>query len=103
VNTTNRPVAEAMIWASVLTLEVSRRWHSEIRARLPEEVRVRYPPMRWGIAFRQRSEKILELLMKKLRKKRVDPEPVLELAPTLMARALDPNAGRERFRAEWWG
>jgi hypothetical protein len=33
----------------------------------------------------------------------VDPEPMLELARTLMARALDPNAGRERFRAEWWG
>ena len=59
--------------------------------------------MRWGIAFREQSGKILELLLMRLCKKRVDPEPLLELARTLMARALDPNAGRERFRAEWWG
>ncbi len=103
VNTTNRSVAEALIWASLLTLVVSRRLHSEIRSRLPEEVGVRYPPMRWGIAFREQSGKILELLMERLRRKYVDPEPMLELVRTLMARALDPNAGRERFRAEWWG
>jgi putative transposase len=103
VNTANRSVAEALIWASLLTLVVSRRLHSEIRSQLPEEVRVRYPPMRWGIAFREQSGKILEQLMDRLRRKHVDPGPMLELARTLMARALDPNAGRERFRAEWWG
>jgi putative transposase len=103
VNTTNRAVAEAMIWASLLTLIISRRLHSEIRSRLSEEVRARYPPIRWGIAFREQSGKILELLMERLERKHVDPEPMLELARTLMARALDPNAGRERFRAEWWG
>jgi putative transposase len=103
VNTTNRSVAEALIWASLLTLVVSRRLHSEIRSRLPEKARVRYPPMRWGIAFREQSGKILELLLERLRRKHVDPEPMLELARTLLARALDPNAGRERFRAEWWG
>ena len=103
VNTTNRSVAEALIWASLLTLVVSRRLHSEIRSRLKEEVRARYPPGRRGIAFREQSGKILELLMIQLRKKRVYPEPMLELARALMARALDPNAGRERFRANWWG
>jgi putative transposase len=103
VNTSNRSVAEAMIWASLLTLVVSRRLHSEIRSRLAEDVRVRYPPGRWGIAFREQSGKILELLMKKLRRRHVDPEPMLELARALMARAWDPNAGRERFRADWWG
>ena len=103
VNTSNRSVAEAMIWASLLTLVVSRRLHSEIRSRLAEDVRVRYPSGRWGIAFREQSGKILELLMKKLRRRHVDPEPMLELARALMARAWDPNAGRERFRADWWG
>jgi putative transposase len=103
VNTTNRSVAEAMIWASLLTLIVSRRLHSEVRSRLSEAVRARCPPIRWGIAFREQSGKILELLMERVEKKHVDPEPMLELARTLMARALDPNAGRERFRADWWG
>jgi IS4 transposase len=103
VNTTNRSVAEALIWASLLTLVVSRRLHSAVRERLPEKLRVRYPPMRWGIAFREQSGRILETLMARLHRKRVEPEPLLELARSLMARARDPNAGRERFRAGWWG
>ena len=103
VNTTNRSVAEALIWASLLTLVVSRRLHTSLRERIPEKLRVRYPPMRWGIAFREQSGRILTTLLDRLRRKRVEPEPLLELAKTLMARAMDPNAGRERFRAEWWG
>ncbi len=103
VNTTNRSVAEALIWASLLTLVVSRRLHSVVRERIPEPLRARYPPMRWGIAFREQSGKILETLLDRLHRKRVDPEPLLELARALMARAMDPNAGREKFRAEWWG
>ncbi len=103
VNTTNRSVAEALIWASLLTLVVSRRLHSAVRERIPEGLRARYPPMRWGIAFREQSGRILETLMQRLERKKVEPEPLLELAQTLMARALDPNAGRERFRTEWWG
>jgi putative transposase len=103
VNTTNRSVAEALIWASLLTLVVSRRLHSAVREGIPEKLRARYPPMRWGVAFREQSGKILETLMQRLKRKRVEPEPLLELARTLMARALDPNTGRERFRAEWWG
>jgi len=103
VNTTNQSVAEALIWASRLTLVVSRRLHSVVRAQIPEGMRARYPPLRWGIAFREQSGRILDTLLDRLHRKRVDPEPLLELARTLMARALDPNAGRERFRAEWWG
>ena len=92
VNTTNRSVAEALIWASLLTLVVSRRLHSAVRERIPEGLRARYPPMRWGIAFREQSGRILETLMQRLERKKVEPEPLLELAQTLMARALDPNA-----------
>ncbi len=103
VNTTNRHVAEALIWASLLTLVVSRRLYSEVRDQLPERERARYPPMRWGIAFREQSARIHETLLHRLHRKRVEPEPLLELARALMARALDPNAGREKFRAEWWG
>ena len=103
VNTTNRSVAEALIWASPLTLVVSRRLHLAVRERIPQPLRARYPPMRWGIAFREQSGRILETLLDRLHRKHVDPEPLLELARTLMARAMEPNAGRERFRAEWWG
>ncbi len=103
VNTKNRSVAEALIWASLLTLIVSRRLHTAVRERIPERLRVRYPPIRWGIAFREQSARILETILDRLKRKRVEPEPLLELARALLARALDPNAGRERFRAEWWG
>ena len=104
VNTTNRSVAEALIWASATDLGGQPTTpHGDPRERIPEKLRVRYPPMRWGIAFREQSGRILETLMDRLERKRVDPEPLLELARTLMARAIDPNAGRERFRAEWWG
>ncbi len=87
VNTTNRSVAEALIRASLLRLVVGRRRPSVIRSRLPGEVRVRSPPMRWGIASREQSGKILELLIERLRRKHGDPEPMLELARTLMASA----------------
>ncbi len=103
VDTTNRSVAEALFWASLLTLVASRRLHSAVRERIPEPLRARYPPMRLGIAFRGQSGRILETLLDRLHRKHVDPEPLLELARALIARAMDPNAGRERLRAEWWG
>ncbi|MGA7923340.1 MAG: IS4 family transposase, partial [Thermoplasmata archaeon] len=38
VNTTNQSVAEVLIWASLLTLVVSRRLHSAVREHLPEKL-----------------------------------------------------------------
>jgi hypothetical protein len=55
------------------------------------------------IAFRGQSGRIVNTLLDRMHRKRVEPEPWLELARTLMARAMDPNAGRERFRAAGWG
>lgn len=103
VNTKNRSVAEALIWASLLTLIVSRRTYNAMREPLAPAERARYSPGRWAIGFRTQSGKLLEVLMKKLGKEKVDAEPLLELAGALWARALDPMAGREKFRANWWG
>lgn len=103
VNTKNRSVAEAMIWASLLTLMVSRRTYNAMREGLSKEVRARYPPGRWGIAFREQSGRLLDVLMKHLGRERVDGEPLLELSRALWARALDPMAGRQKFRDQWWG
>ncbi len=102
VNTTNRYVAESLIWASILTLVVSRRLQSAVRERLPEELRERYTPIRWARTFREQSGRILDLLMDRLHRKRIAPEPILEIARALLARALDPHAGRQRFREEYW-
>lgn len=103
VNTKNRSVAEAMIWASLLTLLVSRRTYNAMREGLSGEERARYPPGRWAIAFREQSGRILDVVMKALGKEKVDGEPLLELSRALWARALDPMAGRKKFRDEWWG
>jgi len=102
VNTSNRHVAEALIWASILTMVVSRRLHTTVRERIKEEYRSRYTPIRWARAFREQSGRILDTLMDRLHRKRIPPEPLLEIARALMARAIDPNAGRTRFRAEYW-
>jgi putative transposase len=102
VNTSNRRVVESLIWASILTMIVSRRLHSTVRERIKEEYRARYTPIRWARGFREQSGRILDTLMDRLHRKRIDPEPLLEIARGLMARAIDPNAGRTRFRAEYW-
>ena len=102
VNTSNRYVAESLIWASILTMVVSRRLHTAVRERIKEEYRARYTPIRWARAFREQSGRILDTLMDRLHRKRIAPEPLLEIARALMARAIDPNAGRTRFRAEYW-
>ncbi len=102
VNTSNRYVAEAMIRSSILTMVVSRHLHSTVRERIKEEYRARYTPIRWARAFREQSGRILDTLMDRLHRKRIAPEPLLEIARALMARAIDPNAGRNRFRSEYW-
>lgn len=91
MNTTNTSVVEALIWALLLTLVVSRRLHSAVRARSSEPLRARNSPMRWGIPFREQSGRILETVLERLHRIHVDPEPLLELARTLMVRAMDPT------------
>ena len=103
VNTSKREVAEALLWASILTLVVSRRLHTAVRERIKQEYRARYTPIRWARAFREQSGRILDTLMDRLHRKRIAPEPLLEIARALLARAIDPNAGRRRFREEYWG
>lgn len=39
VNTANRHVVEALLWASILTMVVSRRLHTAVRERIKEEYR----------------------------------------------------------------
>jgi len=102
VNTSKREVVEALLWASLLTMVVSRRLHTAVRERIKPEYRTRYTPIRWARAFREQSGRILDTLMDRLHRKRVPPEPLLEIARALLARAIDPNAGRRRFREVYW-
>ena len=102
VRTKNRWVAEALIWTGWLSLIASRAAHSVALSALPEEWRVRYPSVRWSIAWRNVASGFLRHLLRSLGLERVEPEPLVELQMRLMARALDPNISRERFRRGWF-
>jgi IS4 transposase len=103
VATGNRYVAESLIWTSWLALLVSRRGHSVLLEHVPTEERFRYPPLRWSRVFRDESRGFLPPLLRRLKKRRVVPDPIDEMVGRLDVRARDPNITRERFRKGWYG
>jgi IS4 transposase len=102
VKTKNRRVAESLIWTAWLSLIASRAAHSVALSALPEEWRARYPPIMWSIAWRNVAPGFLRHLLQRLGLDPVDPEPLVQLQMRLMARGLDPNLSRERFRRGWF-
>ena len=103
VATSNRYIAESLIWTSWLALLVSRRGHNVLLAHVPPQERFRYPPLRWSRVFRGESAEFLPHLLRRLRKRKVIPDPIDELVGRLDVRARDPNITRERFREGWFG
>ena len=103
VATSNRYVAESLIWTSWLAVLVSRRGHSVLLEHVPPEERFRYPPLRWSRVFRDESRGFLTPLLQRLKKRRVVPDPIDEMVGRLDVRAGDPNITRERFREGWFG
>jgi len=103
VATSNRYIAESLIWTSWLALLVSRRAHNVLLAHVPPEERFRYPPLRWSRVFRDESSEFLPHLLRRVRKRKVIPDPIDELVGRLDVRARDPNITRERFREGWFG
>jgi putative transposase len=103
VATGNRCVAESLIWTSWLALLVSRRGHNVLLEHVAPEERFRYPPLRWSRVFRDESRGFLEPLLKRLKRRKVIPDPIDELVGRLDVRARDPNISRKRFRLGWFG
>ena len=103
VATSNRYVAESWIWTSWLAVLVSRRGHSVLLEHVPPEERFRYPPLRWSRVFRDESRGFLPPLLRRLKKRRVVPDPIDEMVGRLDVRSRDPNITRERFREGWFG
>jgi putative transposase len=101
--TTKVEVVEALIWSALLTLVASRRLHNLVRARQPPELRPRYPPIRWGKAFRRTAREILALLLDHLGLgARVDQRRYTRIVSVQLTRmALDPHVTRYRPRDEW--
>ena len=89
--TSNRYVAGSLIWTALLTLVASRRSHRVAREALPAEWRARYPPLRWSRTFRELAREFLPHLLARLRRERIAPEPIYELAGRVWVRAQNPN------------
>ena len=103
VATSNRYVAESLIWTSWLALLVSRRGHNVLLEHVPPEERFRYPPLRWSRMFRDEAREFLPHVLQRLRRRKVIPDSLDELLGRLDVRMRDPNITRERFRQGWFG
>jgi IS4 transposase len=98
--TTNAHVVEALIWSALLTLVVSRRLHTLVRARAPEELRPRYTQLRFAVNFRRGARHILSAMLYNLGLSK-DRRNRFALNMYLVEASLDPHVKRHRFREEW--
>ncbi|HLM90798.1 MAG TPA: IS4 family transposase [Thermoplasmata archaeon] len=98
--TTNAQVVEALIWSALLTLVVSRRLHTLVRRRAPEEIRSRYTQLRFAVNFRRGARHLLSAMLYDLglSKERGNR---FALNMYLVEASLDPHVKRHRFREEW--
>jgi putative transposase len=101
VRTTNPNIVEALIWAALLTLVVSRRLHNLVRARAPAELRPRYTQLRWANEFAEAGEAILQCLLVHLGLEKHAEAERYRMNYRLTEAALDPNVKRHRFREEF--
>ena len=98
--TTNAQVVEALIWSALLTLAVSRRLHTLVRKRAPEELRPRYTQLRFAVNFRRGARHILSAMLYNLGLSK-DRRNRFALNMYLVEASLDSHIKRHRFRDEW--
>ena len=99
ITTTKAEVVEALLWASLLTLIVSRRIYNLVRSREPEELRARYTALRWAGLFRQMAPRILSMTLAYLESGKVNPKDGRIVSSFLTREALDPHVNRHRLLA----
>ncbi len=102
--TRNEHAIQALIWAALLTLVVSRRLQNEVRKNALPEHRPRYTQLRWGRAFRRAAQHVLTLLLHHLglgpsEKDAKVTFPKMNRALTRFS--LDTHVSRHRIREEW--
>jgi IS4 transposase len=85
-----RRIVEALLYAALITICVSRRLLDHLRRRLPQ-LAERLPEERWAAIFAAAAIEILALLVRK----RSDADRLARfLEPMLLKEAVDPNAAR---------
>lgn len=88
-----REIVEALVYAAVLTLVVSRRLLAAVRAKLRSK-RERLPEQRWAQVFAALSQDLLALALgTSAETRRLE----RRLTATMLHEAVDPNAGRRRL------
>lgn len=100
INTKNPQIMEAYIWTAILTLLISKKIHSMIRAEGEGngKTAARYTQLRWSTVFSEQAPRLLDLLLEYL-----DIEfDLMTIHDVYNSQALDPHVGRKRFREEWW-
>jgi len=97
ISTAKPEAVEALLWASLLTLIISRRIYNLVRRRAPEELRARYTPLRWATVFRQVAPRILEITMDRYAGDRPNPDDGRVVSYFLTKEALDPHVRRHRL------
>ncbi len=101
VATRKADVVEALIWASLLTLILSRRVYNLVRSLAPSELRARYTPLRWASMFRRMAPRILNLTMEYLEGRAVSKSDWTKVNLFLTKEALDPHVTRHRLLDGW--
>ncbi|MBI3447860.1 MAG: IS4 family transposase [Acidobacteria bacterium] len=94
VHTSKRHIVEALLYATVLTLLVSRKLMRAVREKLRSTGRM-VPQGRWGAVFAEIAADVLKLVLAPVALARVL---AVHLEATLLHEALDPNLSRTLLR-----
>ena len=86
-----KTVVEALLYAALITLAVSRRLFHSLRSKISEEQRERLKPLRWAAVFEAVAPDLLRIVCKAPSKVR-DLE--VDVVRTILHEAPDPNASR---------
>jgi IS4 transposase len=86
-----KTVVEALLYAALITLAVSRRLLHALRSKLSAEQRQRLKPLRWAAVFESVAQDLLRIVCKPPREVRTLEYDIIR---TILHEAPDPNASR---------
>ncbi len=94
--TANSQAVEALVWVSIVTLIVSRRIYTLVRAKHPD-MALRYTHMRWAKIFAENASDLRGAILAYAGISAT----MMELYAVFDSHALDPNINRERLMEDW--
>lgn len=97
VKTTNKNIAEALIWIGILTMLVSRRLFNLLRAAVPRDRVHRYTPLLWANIFVETSHILLDAMTEFLHSKRMRNKCFDRLSRLWEYQAMSPHVNRKRL------